>query len=77
MNIRLVQATGLFKVGLIAFVCMCIHGASGSNKRVYVNVVSQINGMNKWMKNWKKRGWVTATGKPTKNKVGIIVVASN
>ena len=27
-----------------------------------------INGMNSWMVNWKRRGWVTAGGKPVLNK---------
>tara|TARA_Y100001968_G_C19222142_1_gene650274 strand:- start:115 stop:879 length:765 start_codon:yes stop_codon:yes gene_type:complete len=27
-----------------------------------------INGLSTWMKNWKKKGWLTASGKPVLNK---------
>ncbi|HNY25357.1 MAG TPA: ribonuclease HI [Alphaproteobacteria bacterium] len=45
-------------------------GAAAKHKEVEIYTDSQYvkNGMQSWIKNWKKNGWKTADKKPVKNK---------
>ena len=47
---------------------------SAGIRKVEVNTDSQfvINCITKWIKNWKKNGWKTASGKPVINKDDLI-----
>jgi len=54
---------------------MSISQAIGAGiKKLQVNTDSQflINCVNVWMKNWKKNGWITATGQEVKNKEDLL-----
>ena len=47
---------------------------SAGRQKVEVKTDSQfiINCITKWVANWKKNGWMTAKGKPVKNKGDLI-----
>jgi ribonuclease HI len=39
-----------------------------SQVRIYTDSKYVLDGINQWILNWKKRGWLTADKKPVKNK---------
>lgn len=41
---------------------------SASNVILHTDSKYVMDGINKWMPNWKKRGWKTSAKKPVKNK---------
>lgn len=45
-------------------------------KRLCINTDSQflINCITSWIKNWKKRGWITAANTPVKNKEDLMLL---
>ena len=41
---------------------------AGASVRIVTDSQYLLNGMTSWMRGWKRRGWVTAEGKPVENR---------
>lgn len=56
------------RMELMSIICALDHIPDGSVVNVYSDSKYAVDGIESWLKNWKRNGWKTSTGKDVKNK---------
>lgn len=56
------------RMELMSIICALDYIPDGSIVNLYSDSKYAIDGIESWLKNWKRNGWKTSTGKDVKNK---------